>query len=164
MNCSIARTLDIVGEWWSLLIIRDAFLGVSKFDDFQARLAISRNILTQRLNHLVDNEILQRVPYQDHPPRSEYRLTEKGRDLFPLMTALRQWGDRWAAPNGVPLKVRHTSCGRLTKSVPVCSHCGERVDIEHVTLLPGPGSVQGDYDRTSLEGLSTDRRVTTGMR
>ena len=68
MNCSIARSLDIFGEWWSLLIVRDAFLGVTKFDDFQARLAISRNILTQRLNHLVDNEILQRVPYQDHPP------------------------------------------------------------------------------------------------
>jgi DNA-binding HxlR family transcriptional regulator len=161
MNCSIARTLDVVGEWWSLLIIRDAFLGVTKFDDFQARLAISRNILTQRLNHLVDNEILQRVPYQDHPPRSEYRLTEKGRDLFHLITALRQWGDRWAAPDGAPLKVRHTSCSHLSKAVPVCSHCGERVDIEHVTLLPGPGSVQGDYDRTSLEGLSTNRRVTT---
>jgi DNA-binding HxlR family transcriptional regulator len=159
MNCSIARALDIIGEWWSLLIVRDAFLGVTKFDDFQARLSISRNILTQRLNHLVDNEILQRVPYQDHPPRSEYRLTEKGRDLFVVVTAIREWGDRWAAPDGPPLKLRHNKCEHLAKTVPVCSHCGERVDIEDVTLLPGPGFVQGDYERTRLEGLSTKRRV-----
>jgi DNA-binding HxlR family transcriptional regulator len=160
MNCSIARTLDIVGEWWTLLIVRDAFLGVTKFDDFRARLAISRNILTDRLNHLVDNEILQRVPYQDHPPRSEYRLTERGRDLFEVITALREWGDRWAAPDGAPLKVRHTSCGHVTKAVPVCSYCGDGLDLEDVTMFPGPGSMQGDYDRTSLEGMSTKRRMT----
>ena len=160
MNCSIARSLDIVGEWWSLLIVRDAFLGVTKFDDFQARLAISRNILTQRLNHLVDNEILQRVPYQDHPPRYEYRLTEKGRDLAHVVTAIREWGDRWVAPDGPPLKLRHNKCGHVAKSVTVCSHCGERLDLEDVTAFPGPGSVQGDYDRTRLEGLSTKRRAT----
>ncbi len=160
MNCSIARTLDIVGEWWSLLIVRDAFLGVTKFDDFQARLAISRNILTQRLNHLVDNEILERVPYQDHPPRYDYRLTEKGRDLFHAVTAIREWGDRWVAPDGPPLKLRHNKCGHVAKAVPVCSHCGERLDIEDIASFPGPGSVQGDYDRTRLEGLSTKRRVT----
>jgi DNA-binding HxlR family transcriptional regulator len=161
MNCSIARTLDIVGEWWSLLVVRDAFLGVTKFDDFQARLAISRNILTQRLNHLVDNEILRRVPYQDHPPRFEYRLTDKGRDLFHVITALRQWGDRWVAPDGPPLKVRHKTCGHVSKAVPVCSHCGETVDLEDVTVFPGPGSAPGDYDRTSLKGVSAKKRVTT---
>jgi DNA-binding HxlR family transcriptional regulator len=160
MNCSIARSLDIVGEWWSLLIVRDAFLGVTKFDDFQARLGISRNILTQRLNHLVDNEILQRVPYQDHPPRYEYRLTEKGRDLAHVVTAIREWGDRWVAPDGPPLKLRHNKCGHVAKTVSVCSHCGERLDLEDVTAFPGPGSVPGDYDRTRLEGLSTKRRVT----
>ena len=160
MNCSIARSLDIVGEWWSLLIVRDAFMGVTKFDDFQARLGISRNILTQRLNHLVDNEILKRVPYQDHPPRYEYRLTEKGRDLFHVVTAIREWGDRWMAPDGPPLKLRHNKCEHVTKSVPVCSHCGERLDIEDVAAFPGPGSVPGDYDRTRLEGHSSKKRVT----
>ena len=75
VTCSVAQCLEVVGEWWSLLIVRDAFLGVTRFDDFRARLGISRNILTQRLNHLVDNGILTRVRYQDHPPRSEYRLT-----------------------------------------------------------------------------------------
>jgi DNA-binding HxlR family transcriptional regulator len=162
MNCSIARTLDIVGEWWTLLIVRDAFLGVTRFDDFQARLAISRNILTQRLNHLVDHEILERVPYQDHPPRFEYRLTDKGRDLCHVVTALRQWGDRWAAPDGPPLRVRHKSCGHVSRAIPVCSHCGERLELDDVTVFAGPGSGEGDYDRTRLEGLSTKRRVTTG--
>src|SRR5258705_11039706 len=95
MNCSVAQCLEIVGEWWSLLIVRDAFMGVTRFDDFQARLGISRNILTRRLNHLVDPDILSRGPYQDHPPRSEYRLTDKGPDLWHVVTAMGQWGDQW---------------------------------------------------------------------
>ena len=85
-SCSVAQCLEVVGEWWSLLIVRDAFLGVTRFDDFQARLGISRNILTRRLNHLADSGILRRVPYQDHPPRSEYRLTSKGRDLWHVVS------------------------------------------------------------------------------
>ena len=128
MNCSVAQCLEAVGEWWSLLIIRDAFLGVTRFDDFQARLEISRNILNQRLNRLVDNDIFERVRYQDHPPRSEYRLTEKGRELWPIVTAMGNWGDRWAAPEGPPLTIRHLSCGQVVQAVPVCSHCGERLD------------------------------------
>ena len=111
MSCSVAQCLDVVGEWWSLLIIRDAMMGVRRFDDFQARLGISRNILTQRLNYLVGKGILARVPYSDHPPRAEYRLTDRGRDLWPVITAMRQWGDTWAAPDGPPLMIRHKSCG-----------------------------------------------------
>jgi DNA-binding HxlR family transcriptional regulator len=150
VNCSVAQCLQAVGEWWSLLIIRDAFLGVTRFDDFQARLGISRNILTRRLNHLVDNGVLTRVPYQDHPPRSEYRLTAKGRDLWTVVTALRQWGDRWAAPGGAPLKLRHSACGHVVDAVPVCSQCGEPLDDEQVTAIPGPGALEGDFDRTVL--------------
>ena len=112
MNCSVAQCLEVVGEWWSLLIVRDAFFGVRRFDDFQARLGISRNILNQRLTKLVDDGVLERVPYQDNPPRANYRLTEKGRDLWHVLTAMRQWGDRWAAPDGPPLKMRHATCGR----------------------------------------------------
>jgi len=149
VNCSIAQCLDAVGEWWSLLIIRDAFIGVTRFDDFQARLGISRNILTRRLNHLVDNDILSRVPYQDHPPRSEYRLTDKGRDLWHVVTAMRQWGDQWAAPRGAPMTMRHT-CGHLIESVAVCSHCGESLSIDEITAVPGPGASDGDFDRTLL--------------
>jgi DNA-binding HxlR family transcriptional regulator len=151
MNCSVAQCLELVGEWWSLLIVRDAFLGVTRFDDFQARLGISRNILNQRLNRLVDSGVLRRVPYQDHPPRSEYRLTDKGRDLWHVVTAMRQWGDRWAAPSGgPPLKIRHTGCGRVVKVVPTCSHCGEPLDARSVTAVAGPGASEGDLDRTRL--------------
>jgi DNA-binding HxlR family transcriptional regulator len=150
MHCSVAQCLDVVGEWWSLLIVRDAFLGVSRFDDFQARLGISRNILAQRLNHLVDSGVLKRVPYQEHPPRSEYRLTEKGRDLWHVLTAMRQWGDRWEAPDGPPLRIKHTKCGHLVKVLPVCSHCGEMLDARVVTPVPGPGAGAGDYERTRL--------------
>jgi DNA-binding HxlR family transcriptional regulator len=150
VNCSVAQCLEIVGEWWSLLIVRDAFLGVTRFEDLQARLGISRNILTQRLNRLVDNGVLERVPYQDRPPRSEYRLTDKGRDLWHVVTAMRQWGDRWAAPSGPPLKIRHNTCGRIVKAVPVCSHCGEPLDVRAVTAVPGPGASDDDFDRTRL--------------
>jgi DNA-binding HxlR family transcriptional regulator len=154
MNCSVARCLDVVGEWWSLLIVRDAFLGVTRFDDFQTRLGISRNILTNRLNHLVDNAVLQRVPYQDHPPRSEYRLTDKGRDLWLVVTVMRQWGDRWAAPDGPPLQIRHDTCGRLVRAVAVCSHCGEKLDPRNFTAIPGPGAAEGDYDHTLLAAVA----------
>jgi DNA-binding HxlR family transcriptional regulator len=150
MNCSVAQCLEIVGEWWSLLIVRDAFLGVTRFDDFQARLGIARNILNQRLNHLVENGVLKRVPYQDHPPRSEYRLTDKGRDLWQVITAMRQWGDRWAAPEGPPLKIRHTACGRVVKAVSVCSHCGEPLEARAVTAIPGPGATEADFERTRV--------------
>jgi DNA-binding HxlR family transcriptional regulator len=144
MNCSVAQCLEVVGEWWSLLILRDAFLGVRRFDDFQARLGISRNILAQRLDRLVENGVLKRVPYEDHPPRSEYRLTSKGRDLWHVLAAMRQWGDRWAAPSGPPLKIRHTGCGQVVEVVPVCSHCGERLELRSITAVAGPGASEGD--------------------
>jgi DNA-binding HxlR family transcriptional regulator len=150
MTCSVAQCLDIVGEWWSLLIVRDAFLGVTRFDDFQARLGISRNILTQRLNHLVDRGVFKRVAYSEHPPRSEYRLTRKGVDLWYVITAMRQWGDQWAAPGGAPLETRHTACGHIVTAVPVCSHCGEPLDARSVTAVPGPGASESDFDRTRL--------------
>ena len=150
VTCSVAQCLDVVGEWWSLLIVRDAMLGVTRFDDFQARLGISRNILAQRLDHLVEAEILKRVPYCDHPPRSEYRLTAKGRDLWHVLMAMRQWGDRWAAPGGPPVETRHTACGHIVTVVPACSHCGEPLDARSVTAIPGPGASAGDFDRTAI--------------
>ena len=160
MNCSVAQCLEVVGEWWSLLIVRDAFLGVTRFDAFQARLGIARNILTQRLNRLVDERVLRRVAYEDHPPRSEYRLTPKGRDLWHVITAMRQWGDRWAAPSGPPLKIKHTGCGRIVEAVSVCSHCGERLDARAVTAIAGPGASKEDFVLTALAGTSASG-VTT---
>ena len=139
MDCSVAQCLEVVGEWWSMLILRDAFLGVSRFDQFQTRLGISRNILQQRLARLVDAGVLVRVPYSEHPPRYDYRLTDKGRDLWPVITAMRQWGDRHAAPDGPPVQVVHKGCGRVSEAVLVCSSCGERLGARDVRAVAGPG-------------------------
>ncbi len=140
----------MVGEWWTLLIVRDAFLGVRRFDDFQARLGISRNILNHRLSHLVEHGVLDRVPYQDNPPRSEYRLTEKGRDLWHVITAMRQWGDRWAAPDGPRLEVEHVACGHRTMVTPTCSVCGGVLDARSVVAVPGPAASPEVLARTRL--------------
>jgi len=143
MNCSVAQCLEVVGEWWSLLILRDVFMGVRRFDDLQARLGISRNVLTQRLRHLVDSGVLERVPYQQNPPRYEYRLTEKGIDLWHVVTAMRQWGDKWAAPDGPPVEIVHKECGHRADIVSTCSECGEPVSARDVRAVTGPGAVAG---------------------
>lgn len=152
MNCSIAQCLEVVGEWWSLLILRDVFLGIRRFDDIQARLGISRNVLNQRLSRLVDLGVLERIPYQDHPPRYEYRLTDKGRDLWLVITAMRQWGDKWAAPDGPPVEIVHTACDHVSQAVPTCSHCGDPLDARAVRAIPGPGS--RDADPTAPPGAA----------
>jgi DNA-binding HxlR family transcriptional regulator len=142
MNCSVARTLEVVGEWWSLLIVRDALLGVRRFDDFQQRLGISRNILTQRLQRLVEQDVLERVPYQDNPPRHEYRPTEKGRDLWLVIAAMRQWGEQWEPLEAGPVTqlVHKDGCGQTMKVVPTCSECGAVVASRDLRVIPGPGS------------------------
>jgi DNA-binding HxlR family transcriptional regulator len=139
MNCSIAQCLEVVGEWWSLLIVREAFLGVSRFDDLHQRLGMSRSVLTDRLEDLVNHGVLKRVAYQEHPTRYDYRLTDKGRDLWHVVTAMRQWGDRWAAPDGPPVEMIHKGCGHVADAVPVCSVCGEQLDARAVRVLAGPG-------------------------
>ena len=141
MHCSVAQCLEVVGEWWSLLIVRDVFLGVTRFDQFQERLGISRNVLNQRLNRLVEADVLQKVPYSDHPPRYDYRLTAKGRDLWPVLTAMRQWGDKHAAPDGPPLHLVHKACGKVSHAVLTCSSCGERLTARDVRVVPGPGDL-----------------------
>jgi DNA-binding HxlR family transcriptional regulator len=139
MDCSVAQCLEVVGEWWSLLILRDAFLGVRRFDDLQRHLGISRNVLQQRLERLVGAGVLERVPYSTRPPRSEYRLTDKGRDLWPVLVAMRQWGDRHAAPSGPPVELVHKGCGATTTAELVCAACGERIGARDVSVVPGPG-------------------------
>ena len=141
MHCSVAQCLEVVGEWWSMLIIRDAFLGVTRFDDFQQRLGIARNILNQRLTRLVEEGVLDKVPYSDHPPRHDYRLTPKGRDLWPVITALRQWGDKYAAPDGPPLKVMHKKCGKISQAIMTCSACGDPLTARDVRAVAGPGDL-----------------------
>jgi DNA-binding HxlR family transcriptional regulator len=146
MHCSVAQCLEVVGEWWSMLLVRDAFLGIRRFDQFQERTGISRNILNQRLNHLVDSGVLEKVLYHEHPPRYEYRLTSKGRDLWPVVNAMRQWGDKYSAPDGPPLRIMHKSCGKVADAVTVCSRCGERITAADVRAVKGRGDLDSLVD------------------
>jgi hypothetical protein len=115
---------------------------VTRFDDFQKRLGISRNVLDQRLNRLVETGVLVKVPYSEHPLRFDYRLTDKGRDLWPVLTTMREWGDKYAAPDGPPLVVTHKSCGHVSGAVMTCSACGEPIGPRDVRAAPGPGAVE----------------------
>jgi DNA-binding HxlR family transcriptional regulator len=140
LNCSIAQTLEVVGDWWSLLIVRDCLFGVRRFEQLQTRLQISRNVLTQRLEWLVEHGVLERRPYQDRPVRHEYVLTEKGRDLWPVLEAMRGWGDRWYAPDGPPVEGVHDACGEAMHAVPTCDVCGQRLERTGMHVRPGPGA------------------------
>lgn len=139
-RCSIARTLEIVGEWWTPLILRDVILGVNRFDDMQRDLGIARNVLTDRLDALVEGGILERQVYQERPLRQEYALTEKGRDLAPVLLAMMAWGDRWTAGDeGAPVQLHHESCGEFMTPEVRCSCCSEPLELEDLTAHPGPG-------------------------
>lgn len=140
MNCSIAQTLELVGEWWTLLVLRDVFLGVRRFDDFVERLGISRNVLTDRLEKLVAAEILARRPYDEGRGRYDYVLTEKGRDLWPVLSTLREWGDRWILGEGnEPMVLEHRGCGEVTRLRHTCANCEGVLDAGSVVVRPGPG-------------------------
>jgi DNA-binding HxlR family transcriptional regulator len=138
-QCSIARSLEVVGERWTLLVLRDAFLGIRRFDDFQRDLGVARNVLADRLARLVGEGILERRRYQERPERFEYRLTAKGRDLWPVLHALASWGDAHAAPDGPPRLFRHRDCGGTVTDRRTCSKCGAELDVRDVEVLEGPG-------------------------
>lgn len=137
--CSAARALEIVGQRWTLLILRDIVLGVVRFDDLVDSLGITRSVLTKRLGHLEEHEILVRECYQEHPPRYEYRLTAKGEELLPVLARLLEWGHRhYPDPAGPTRLLQHTGCGGPVHDRMVCDRCGERVAPRAVTPLPGP--------------------------
>jgi DNA-binding HxlR family transcriptional regulator len=139
-NCSIARTVAVLGERWTLVILREAFNRRRRFEDIQRDLGIARNILADRLQTLVAEGILERRAYQQRPERFEYRLTDKGRDLYPVMIALMQWGDRYnAGEAGPPVELIHEPCGEHTHPRLVCDHCGEPIDPRDVRPRAGPG-------------------------
>ena len=142
MACSIARTLDVIGEPWSPLILRDIWVGFSRFEQLQADLGISRKVLTERLNHLVDQGVLERHPY-DRRPRYEYRLTDKGAELVDLLMVMVDWGDKWLAGDaGPPVLYRHHACGEISSVELRCAHCGEPMHAGDVELLAGPGATR----------------------
>ncbi|HEU4975436.1 MAG TPA: helix-turn-helix domain-containing protein [Baekduia sp.] len=139
-TCSVARTLELVGERWTLLIVRDAFLGVRRFGDFADRLGIARNVLQDRLERLVAAGVLEKVPYCDRPLRHEYRLTAVGRDLWPVIVALLQFGDRHlAAEGGAPMLLLHRGCGGALDDRRRCRRCGADLELDDVEARRGPG-------------------------
>jgi DNA-binding HxlR family transcriptional regulator len=141
MNCSVAQSLEVIGEWWTLLILRDCFLGVRRFDDFVERLGIARNVLAARLDTLVEAGVLERRLYDEARGRCDYVLTPKGRALWPVMNALRQWGDEWVLGKGhEPVLIEHRECGEVTTAQTVCGVCGGPLDARSVRAVAGPGA------------------------
>lgn len=142
--CSIARSMDVLGDWWTPLVLREAFLGARRFDDFQRRLGLARNTLTVRLQRLVEEGVLERVPYQLHPERHEYVLTAKGRDFYPVLVAIMAWGDRWLDDgDGPPAVLHHHECDQDTRAEVVCEHCRRPLLVDDVTHEFGPGHPAG---------------------
>ena len=139
--CSVARAVSVVGDRWTLLILRDCFLRVRRFEAFQERLGITRHILADRLRKLVKAGVLDRVQYQSNPRRFEYRLTAKGLDLHPVLMGLVHWGDvHMTGKKGRPLLHRHTKCDHDFDPVLACSKCGDEVTAKDVRVRPGPGA------------------------
>jgi len=137
--CSLARSLAIIGDNWTLLVLRDCFLGVRRFDDFQQRLGVTRHVLSDRLRKLTDGGVLEKTAYQERPLRHEYRLTTMGRDLYPVIAHLAQWGDKYLADEAGPPLVRvHRQCGEPLVAKLQCSHCGDSVEPKDIRLEENP--------------------------
>lgn len=139
-TCSIAATLEVVGERWSLLIVRDVLLGLRRFDQFQADLGIARNVLQTRLQRLIEAGVLEKRLYQERPKRYEYFLTDKGLDLWPTIVAMLQWGDKYAAPAGPPVILEHRDCGGAVDEHRICTACGARLTALDVQAYAGPAA------------------------
>ncbi len=142
-NCSVKRTLDIVGEKWTLLVLREAFYGARRFESFHAAVGCSRNILSERLSTLVDHTLLERVPYREPGlrERHEYRLTGKGLELFPALVALMQWGDKWCAdPEGPPVEILHRDCGESVHATLTCVAGHHPLGARDTTAVAGTGA------------------------
>jgi DNA-binding HxlR family transcriptional regulator len=142
-NCSVARALEIVGERWTLLIIRDLLSGPHRFAELQRKLGIAKNVLTVRLQKMVDEGIVEKTPYTGARDWNDYRLTRKGKDLFPVLNALTAWGDRYAAaPGGPPLIFEH-ECGHAAGHRVVCAYCGDDIIPRTIKVVAGPGATAG---------------------
>jgi DNA-binding HxlR family transcriptional regulator len=142
-NCSIAKSLELVGERWTMLVLREAFSGRRRFDEMAEDLNIARNVLTNRLQRLVEEDVLRKVRYQERPERFEYRLTEKGLDLWPVLIALMRFGDRYYAPDGPPVLLAHKDCGGAVDGHLTCERCGARLTARDVRAARGPGAEPG---------------------
>jgi DNA-binding HxlR family transcriptional regulator len=157
MHCSIARSLEVMGDWWSPLILRDLYLGLDRFDELVTDLGISRNLLTDRLATLIEGGVVRREAYQVRPVRYSYALTEAGCELVPVLLALTAWGDKWATPEGgAPIRFRHETCGEVFTPTVGCSNCGEPLTADTVSPQAGPGGRTAPG--TALIGTVLDAR------
>ncbi|HJT96525.1 MAG TPA: helix-turn-helix domain-containing protein [Mycobacterium sp.] len=142
--CSIARAVDVVGQRWTPLILRDLFAGVARFEDIRRDLGIASSVLAARLEDLEWHGVVERRQYQSAPARHEYVLTEKGRDLYPVIATLVAWGDKWLAePAGPPALIVHSDCGQVTTAKAVCAQCGGELNAANVVAAAGPGARPG---------------------
>ena len=150
-TCSIAAALEVVGERWSLLIVRDVMNGHRRFDQLQKALGVARNVLSARLQRLIEEDILERRAYQANPERYEYFLTEKGLDLWPSLIPLLNWGDRYSpGPEGPPMLIVHKECGGAVSDRGICESCGEVLHARDARALPGPGLEIAGRDATTV--------------
>ena len=137
LDCSIARTLELIGERWSLLVIRDVFLGNRRFDAIQSSLGVARNVLASRLGRLVDEGILEKRAYSERPPRYEYFLTDKGLDLWPVLVALMGFGDKYSLAEGEepPMRIVHKGCGGIVNDRRICTDCGAELEVRDARAI-----------------------------
>lgn len=139
--CSVARALEIIGEWWTLLIVREAFFGTKRFSDFEKNLGVAKNVLSNRLSKLVEAGIMLRSPVTGRGNPQDYTLTDKGRDLFPVVIALMQWGDRWInGPDRAPIRLLDRETGEEISQIQVCTAGGKALSLRDAIVVPGPGA------------------------
>jgi DNA-binding HxlR family transcriptional regulator len=139
-NCAVEKTMTVIGDKKTLLVLREAFIGTRRFDQIRANTGLARNILSDRLNTLVANGVLRRVLYQERPERYEYRLTRKGVDLYPVLISLMEWGSRYGELEQPSIVLEHKGCGAIMMPHLACPECGEPVTAHDVRALPGPGA------------------------
>jgi DNA-binding HxlR family transcriptional regulator len=144
VECSVAQSLEVIGEWWSLMVVREIFFGRHRFEEMHEDLGIARNTLTNRLNRLVDEGVLERRTYSESGRRAEYHLTQAGRDLHHVIIALLEWGNRWRPLAGGPATVLIHSCGHETTPVLACEHCHEEIRTQDLRMAPGPSHVDDE--------------------
>ena len=151
LDCSVAKALEVIGERWSLLIVRSVMHGNRRFGEMQESLGIARNVLSARLQRLVDEEILERRAYQESPPRYEYFLTQKGLDLWPALIALLNWGDRYSpSPEGPRRLIVHKECGGTVSERGICESCGKLLTARDAKQVPGPGAREADRETAAV--------------
>jgi DNA-binding HxlR family transcriptional regulator len=161
MHCSLARSLEMIGDWWSPLILRDLSYGPLRFEELAEDLGISRTLLTTRLHALMESGIVLRVAYQNHPPRYDYDLSEAGRQLVPVLMALTAWGDRWTAPEGgPPVAYRHRNCQETVTPTVSCPSCREPMTMDDVDVIPGSGPLPGRGTTMVAEFISRRLKAT----